>query len=151
MIERICRKCGKKFSIFPCRIKYGRGKYCSRKCYSYFLPKIPKGSNLWEFIVGAHPKGNLHYNWKGGRRKCGEYIKVLSRTHPFADGLGYILEHRLVMEKHLGRYLTRKEIVHHRNGNFSDNRIENLRLFKNKKEHSMLHHPKGHKVHLYCE
>uniref|UniRef100_A0A6H1ZYT9 Putative homing endonuclease n=1 Tax=viral metagenome TaxID=1070528 RepID=A0A6H1ZYT9_9ZZZZ len=79
-------------------------------------------------------------NWKGGQTKTQKgYIYILCPAHPFANSKGYIPEHRLIVEKHLNRYLTKKEIVHHINGIKSDNRIENLYLFASLNAHTSYH------------
>jgi hypothetical protein len=57
------------------------------------------------------------------------YVRVMQRAHPMANAKGYVPEHRLVMADGLGRPLRRSESVHHRNGDKSDNRLENLELW----------------------
>lgn len=52
-----------------------------------------------------------------------------------------ISEHRLVMERHIGRKLTPNEVVHHINHDPLDNRIENLRLYASRAEHFKDGHP----------
>jgi len=82
--------------------------------------------------------GAQNPHWKGGTRIHDKgYRLVTAKGHPRADRYGYVFEHILVMEKHIGRFIARYEHVHHINGNKLDNRIENLQLLLDG-EHSVL-------------
>lgn len=112
-----CGNCGKGFWAFPCEIERGRKKYCSRKCYE--LSKRKK-----------------HHLSDG-------YVRLLQPQHPHCMARGYVLEHRIIMEKHIGRYLNPTEAVHHINGKRDDNRINNLMLFPTRGAHTSFHHSLG--------
>jgi hypothetical protein len=72
--------------------------------------------------------GTDHHKWKGGTyMHSGGYIYEYAPEHPAACD-GYVLQHRLVMERCLGRYLAAEETIHHINGDRADNRIENLEI-----------------------
>ena len=86
--------------------------------------------------------------WKGGRIKTSHgYILIHDPLNAMRDARGYVLEHRLVMAKHLGRPLLRTEVVHHIDDVKTNNDISNLMLFKNQAEH-IAHHRKTRIQHM---
>lgn len=90
------------------------------------------------YIHGHNSRGDTHPMWKGGRFVTGTgYVYIWCPTHPCATRDGYVMAHRLVMEKNIGRYLSENEQVHHINGNKQDNGIENLTIIS-AKEHGRI-------------
>lgn len=109
-----CKACSKPLRDIPCYRK--RKKTCSRKCHGVWISMNAKKKS---FIDNG-------------------YIRVLI---PLKDQVGnnkYAMQHRLVMERHLGRKLKDDEVVHHKNHNRSDNRISNLQVMTHS-EHSYHH------------
>lgn len=85
---------------------------------------------------GHGSPGPANFFWQGGQRREKEgYRMVWMPNHPHAAQNGYVREHRLVMERHLGRYLDPQEVVHHRDGDPTNNDPENLEVFANHSEH----------------
>ena len=96
---------------------------------------------LCQSCVSKKRIGITSHNWKGGRFKRVNYW--MTRVYPddffypmaSRGSGGYVLEHRLVIAKHLNRCLLPWEVVHHKNGIRDDNRFENLELLPNRKLH----------------
>lgn len=130
-IKLSCLFCKKKFEVIPFRKSIA--KFCSKKCHARYC------------IAGKYPcriawnKGKKFPNlsgrnspvWKGGCLTKDGY-KVIC-----INGKG-VREHRYIFETSLGERLPENMVVHHVNGNRSDNRLENLRLMS-RSEHIKLH------------
>ena len=92
------------------------GKFCSSTCYGMFVNKNMSNEKHFNFLHGIMTNG---------------YKRI-------RDGLDRKLEHRVIMEQHLGRKLESGECVHHINENKTDNRLENL-VVLSRSEHQKLH------------
>jgi hypothetical protein len=129
--------------------KLSDGVRCSREiaaavgCPQKYVQRIQKKENLPRPKQGG-PSGQANGFYKGGRSiDLDGYVTVPApEGHPYAKAkargrrnLGRILEHRLVMERVLGRYLEPHEVVDHRDGCTIHNHPDNLRVFSSNAEH----------------
>jgi HNH endonuclease len=153
-VRKQCEACGKTFHPYIREQKFCRWKcYISvfarpvkhcEECKKAFQPQKRSQRFCSRPCAGKNNEGASyllgkgHYKYKGLWKNSSGYIAVniseLSEDerHRFIEPgrvATTILEHRLVMMRHLGRRLRKAEIVHHKNGKKNDNRLENLELW----------------------
>lgn len=156
-VVRVCAliSCGHTYLVDITNGAVSSRRYCTHKCKMLDagrrkrrrkakLECTYKGCKRSQLSAGLC---STHYR----RNKDGEDMDAPIRaSHKRRPGYrrkssaGYIIidgrsEHRMIMERHIGRKLSPDETVHHRNGVRHDNRIENLELWANR-------HPKGYRV-----
>ena len=114
MANKVCKNCGKDFTIPHCWLKkrVNAGQFCSKEC---FYDHSRKNNNFF----GKNENGQGPGTFVDSDGYVFEYDPT---RHKF------VRQHRLVMERMLGRSLEPGESVHHKNGKRGENGPENLEL-----------------------
>lgn len=146
MITKICLVCKKKFSVK--KYRKNTAKYCSVVCKNasligivpeHALSKL-RGKPAWnKGMKFPQFSGKNHPNYKGGHLRKDGY-KIIS----VGGRLEY--EHRQIF-KEKGRPLNFNLVVHHKNGDKSDNREGNLEILS-RAEHFKIHNIRSFRTYV---
>lgn len=121
-VSFICEECGDKVE------RRFRADYANRFCSNICSGKA--GIRL--ATKGRDFRGEKNPAYKNG-------VTITKQGYRRLNTKEDVLEHRYVMEEYLGRKLTEKECIHHKDGNKLNNSIDNLQLCKNQSEHIKIH------------
>lgn len=133
--QQLCNSCahkGKKKPPFS--IKHKKAISRALKGNKYAMGNIVSEETKRKMSLGMKGVNNPH--WKNGKMLIRGYVYILKPDHPYIGrNKRYVLEHRLLIEKQIGRYLKPQERTHHINKIKTDNRLENLMAFVNQSAH----------------
>lgn len=137
----ISSKCRNKEKVLQVVLLASQGFYSAEiaeklDCTPKSIQKLFRYYNLPVLHNFSPPLLEERQGWKGGMKVVKDYEYQKTPNHPNKSKHGgYVAVHRLVIEQHLGRFLTRVEVVDHIDGDTRNNKIENLRVFANNAEH----------------
>lgn len=95
------------------------------------IPSLNVFGEPMKYKKGHSSKGSGNPMYNNGISNDKEYIIISKPDHPNKRINGFVPQHRLVMEQHIGRYLTKDEHIHHKDGNRKNNHISNLQIVSN--------------------
>lgn len=120
---KTCEMCAVEFRVKPSH--FAKRKTCSKTCDGLRKKRMYTGTGNPNF----GNTGEKCAVWKGGRRLSNYgYVLLHKPEHPNSRPDGYIFEHRYLMSKALGRPLRSDEIVHHIDGDKTNNDLSNLEI-----------------------
>lgn len=119
----------------------GGKSVCKSLCQGHYVRLRNHGDLMVDKPISKSKIGAGNPKWRGGVVFDHGRAAVYSPDHPYPNfNHIYVYRYRLVMEKHLGRYLLPTEIVHHKNEDVTDDRLDNLEVMT-QSEHIKLHLP----------
>jgi len=134
--EKFCKVCGKSIDL--------RAMFCPKHKNTFYTPNM-KGDHhtiKTKKIIGKKSAAKftkefikrVYHDRHIGNKKITNngYILIKSYDHPNRNKADDMMEHRLIIENNIKRYLKRSEIVHHIDFNRKNNDISNLYLYKNR-------------------
>lgn len=144
-LHQVAREIGCTYGAVSNRVRHFNIKVPIRK-QKLTREKVKLLKMYWKKKFPNGRFGKDAARWKGGRLFVNNsYWYIYQPTHPHANKQGYVMEHRLVAEKKIGRYLRADEVVHHINHVKTDNRPENLEVL-NRSGHTHNHFDYGNKL-----
>jgi hypothetical protein len=123
MVTVTCANCGSAKSVYPANVK--TRNFCNRACLGEYRSRILTGPKA------AH--------WKGGVRGIHGRVEFHMPWHHRSARKGYVSRSIIVAELKLRRDLLPDEVVHHIDGDYTNDHPDNLEVYANQSEHARHH------------